>query len=147
MRIVKHSSKVSFTLAVTHFRWNFKLLTAASQMPPKWGDCSGMNFHCTYTRYRIERLGFGFSDPEGMLRALQALSWFLWNWNHGHFEWGVKQQWRHWLQVSGLHISFDHCRLDVQIQYQVWLFQREVVPSSVVWVFQHVGDRQCSHGW
>ena len=31
--------------ATTRLRWNVKVLTAASQGPPKWGACSGMKSH------------------------------------------------------------------------------------------------------
>ena len=45
VRTVEYSSKVSFTLAVTRFRWYFMLFTADSQSTPKRGAFSGMNFH------------------------------------------------------------------------------------------------------
>ena len=35
VRMVVNSSKVNFVLATTRFRWNFILLTAASQRLPK----------------------------------------------------------------------------------------------------------------
>lgn len=38
-------SKVSFTGDTTHFKWNLALFTVDSQIPPKWGDLSGMYFH------------------------------------------------------------------------------------------------------
>ena len=41
----KNSSKVSLILVVMHRKCLFRLLAAASHKQPKWGACSGMNFH------------------------------------------------------------------------------------------------------
>ena len=44
--IVVSSSKLTLMSPTIHLMWNVKLLTAASNRPPKCGDCSGINFHC-----------------------------------------------------------------------------------------------------
>ena len=38
-KMVISSSKVNLTLLVTRFKWVFRLLTAASHIPPKRGEC------------------------------------------------------------------------------------------------------------
>lgn len=45
-RIVENSSNVSLTGEITHLRWSLTPFTADSHIPPKWGDLSGMYFHC-----------------------------------------------------------------------------------------------------
>ena len=42
------SSKVSLTLLATLRRCDLKLFTVASQMAPKCGARSGINFHCIF---------------------------------------------------------------------------------------------------
>ena len=66
VRIVQHSSKVVLTLAVTRFRWNFKLLTAATQMPPKWGDLLGINLHCILCE----------------VQNWETSAWVFWSWRN-----------------------------------------------------------------
>lgn len=48
VRMVVNSSKVNLVLAITHLKWVFILLTAASQRPPKWGAHSGIKFHTIF---------------------------------------------------------------------------------------------------
>ena len=45
--IVVNSSNVCLVSAMTFLRCVFRLLTAASQRPSKWGVLSGMNLHST----------------------------------------------------------------------------------------------------
>ena len=47
-RTVVNSTNVTFTLPTIHLKCVFMLFTAASQRPPKWGVCSGMNFCCIF---------------------------------------------------------------------------------------------------